>query len=83
MFDLRMRKTPSRIVLLQVAKSLQRERERKGISMTRLAKEAGLSQQMVSYVERGLRKPTLDTLLRNANVLKVDLWKIVRTASKR
>lgn len=78
-----MRKTQSRSVSLRVAKLLQQERERKGISMTRLAQDAGLSQQMVSYVERSLRNPTLDTLLRIANVLKVDLWKIIRTASKR
>ena len=50
--------------------------------MTRLAQDAGLSQQMVSYVERGMRNPTLDTLLRMAEVLKIDLWKILRTASK-
>jgi transcriptional regulator with XRE-family HTH domain len=78
-----MRKTPSRIVSLQVAKLLQRERERQGISMTRLAKAAGLSQQMVSYVERGLRNPTLDTLLRITQVLKIDLWRILQSASKR
>ena len=78
-----MRKSQSRAVSLGVAKLLQQERERRGISMTRLAQDAGLSQQMVSYVERGLRNPTLDTLLRIANVLEVDLWKIVRQASKR
>ncbi len=78
-----MRKSPSRTVSLQVAKLLRRERERQEISMTRLAKDAGLSQQMVSYVERGLRNPTLDTLLRISTVLKVDLWKIIRAASER
>ncbi len=51
--------------------------------MTRLAQDAGLSQQMVSYVERGLRNPTLDTLLRIANVLEADLSAIIRKASKR
>jgi transcriptional regulator with XRE-family HTH domain len=39
--------------------------------MSQVASEAGLSQQMVSYVERGMRNPTLDTLLRIAGVLKV------------
>lgn len=76
-----MPKTPSRAVSLKVAKLLQGERERRGISMTRLAEEAGISQPMVSYVERGMRNPTLDTLLRIANVLEVDLWKVIRTAS--
>ena len=68
---------------LRVAKLLQQERERKGMSMTRLAQDAGLSQQMVSYVERGLRNPTLDTLLRISDVLEIDLSEIIRKASKR
>lgn len=51
--------------------------------MTELAKQSGLSQQMISYVERGMRKPTLDTLLRIARVLKVDLWKLLKTAGER
>jgi transcriptional regulator with XRE-family HTH domain len=78
-----MRKTQSRAVSLRVAKLLQQERERKGMSMTRLAQDAGLSQQMVSYVERGLRNPTLDTLLRISDVLEIDLSEIIRKASKR
>lgn len=51
--------------------------------MTQLAKQCGLSQQMISYVERGMRKPTLDTLLRIAGVLEVDLWKLLKTADER
>jgi len=49
--------------------------------MSQVASGAGLSQQMISYVERGMRNPTLDTLLRISKVLKLDLWKILRTAS--
>lgn len=49
--------------------------------MTKLAEESGLSQQMISYVERGMRSPTLDTLLRISTVLDVDLWKILKEAS--
>lgn len=40
--------------------------------MTALAEKAGLSQQMVSYVERGMRQPTLDTLLRISDALDAD-----------
>ena len=43
---------------------------------------AGLSQQMVSYVERGMRVPTLDTLLRLTDALNVDLWRILASATK-
>ena len=73
---------PSRRVVAEVARRLRAERLRRGISMTKLADESGLSQQMISYVERGMRSPTLDTLLRMAGVLKVDLWMILKSASK-
>lgn len=48
--------------------------------MNALAERAGLSQQMVSYVERELRTPTLETLLRLAAALEVDLWKLIKQA---
>lgn len=64
-----------------VVQLLREERQRKGISMTRLAEGAGLSQGMISLVERDLRNPTLDTLLRMAEVLEVDLWKVLQKAT--
>ena len=51
--------------------------------MVRLAKKSGLSVAMISYVERGLRSPTLDTLLRIAAALGVDLSKLLKQAAKR
>jgi transcriptional regulator with XRE-family HTH domain len=50
--------------------------------MNRLAEKSGLSQAMVSYVERGIRNPTLDTLLRIAGALNVDLARLIKQASK-
>jgi transcriptional regulator with XRE-family HTH domain len=67
----------------QVARILREERERRGISMTALAARAGLSQQMVSYVEREMRNPTLDTLLRITDELKVNLAGVIERAQKR
>jgi len=66
----------------EVAKLLKAEREKRRLSMTTVAAKAGLSQQMVSYVERGFRNPTLDTLLRIAGALDIDLAKIIARASK-
>ena len=77
------KKDVPRIVSLAVARLLQKERIRRGISMNRLAERSGLSRAMVSYVERGLRNATLDTLLRMANALDVDLSKLIKQASKR
>lgn len=65
-----------------VARILREERERRGLSMTALAEQAGLSHAMISFVEREIRNPSLETLLRIAFVLEVDLWIIMRRASK-
>jgi transcriptional regulator with XRE-family HTH domain len=48
--------------------------------MNRLAAEAGLSQQSVSYVERQMRIPSLDTLLRMTDALGVDLSALLARA---
>ncbi len=50
--------------------------------MTGLAERAGLSQQSVSYMEREMRVPNLDTLLRIAEVLKIDLGYVIQRAIK-
>jgi transcriptional regulator with XRE-family HTH domain len=65
-----------------VARLLREERLRRRLSMNSVAKKAGLSQQMVSYVERGLRNPTLDTLLRMTNALNINLSDLINRASK-
>ncbi|MEP6871975.1 MAG: helix-turn-helix transcriptional regulator [Anaerolineaceae bacterium] len=57
------------------------QRIKRGVSMNRVAKMAGLSQQMVSYVERGMRHPTRDTLLRIAGALEIELWKLLEKAT--
>jgi transcriptional regulator with XRE-family HTH domain len=67
-------------VIANVAKTLRETRERQGLSMSTVAERAGLSQQMVSYVERQMRIPTLDTLLRMSEALAIDLSDVVRDA---
>ena len=66
----------------QVIRLLREAREERGLSMNVLAQRAGLSQSMISLVERDLRNPTLDTLLRIAHVLEVDLGKIITQADQ-
>ncbi|HWX17264.1 MAG TPA: helix-turn-helix transcriptional regulator [Chthoniobacterales bacterium] len=72
-----------RAISLEVVRLLKKERIRSGISMNRLAEKAGLSQSMVSLLERGMRTPTLDTLLRISAALNVDLSKLLKRGSKR
>lgn len=67
----------------RVAELLRKERKRRQLSMSTVAERAGLSQQMVSYVERGLRNPTLDTLLRMAAAMKLDLAELLAAAQRK
>jgi len=48
--------------------------------MTVLAQRAGLSQQSVSYVEREMRIPNLDTLLRITGVLGIEPDELIKQA---
>ena len=66
-----------------MAELLRKERKRRQLSMSAVAEQAGLSQQMVSYVERGLRNPTLDTLLRMAAAMKLDLAELLAAAQRK
>jgi transcriptional regulator with XRE-family HTH domain len=50
--------------------------------MTALSEQAGLSQQSVSYIEREMRIPNLDTLLRITSVLKIDLAGVIKRAAE-
>lgn len=63
-----------------VARLLKEEREKRGLSLNLLAQKSGLSRQTISYVEREVQSPTLDTLLRLTMALEVDLAEIVRRA---
>jgi transcriptional regulator with XRE-family HTH domain len=65
-----------------VARLLREERERQGLSMNVVAQRSGLSHSIISLVERDLRNPTLDTLLRLAEVLNVDLGDVIKQARR-
>ena len=66
-----------------LAVRIRRERERQSLSMLAVAERAGLSQQMVSYLERGMRNPSLDTLIRVCDVLGLDLSALIAEAMKK
>jgi transcriptional regulator with XRE-family HTH domain len=69
------------IISAEVIRLLRQERQAQNLSVYRVAKDSGLSQQMIHYVERGMRNPTLDTLLRIAEALDVDLSRLIKRAS--
>ena len=69
-------------VALHVVRLLREEREKRGLSRNELAKRSGLSQSMISLLERDLRNPTLETLLRITEALEADLAKIIARARR-
>lgn len=79
-YSYRVAKSRVEMVSSAVVRLLRREREARGLSMNAVALKAGLSHSMVSRVERELRKPTLDTLLRISTAMDIDLWPLIRKA---
>lgn len=71
---------PVEEVCVRVAAILREERISQDLSLTRLAETAGLSRQAVSYIEQGKRIPALDTLLRIARVLNLNLADLITRA---
>ncbi len=69
-------------IAANVVRLLREEREKRGLSMNVVAQRAGLSHSIVSLVERDLRNPTLDTLLRIAEAIEIDLGEIITRARK-
>ena len=56
---------------LIVARNIKRLREEKKLSMDELAKLSGVSKSMLAQVERGEGNPTLSTLWKLSNGMKV------------
>ena len=73
-------KKSQQAVCSQVTKILRQEREKRGLSMNAVAERAGISQQMVSYVEREMRNPTLETLLRISAAIEIDFAHVMHQA---
>ncbi|MEB5485027.1 XRE family transcriptional regulator [Burkholderia pseudomallei] len=66
---------PSPIDLLSV--SLKRERERIGLSVSELAKRAGIAKSTLSQLETGTGNPSLETLWALAMALDVQITRLI------
>lgn len=64
----------------EIVRLLRKERERRKLSKYAVARRSGVSQSMLSLVERGLRNPTLELLLRVADGIGVDLDALIKKA---
>ena len=65
-----------------LATVLKKRREKAGFSMNRLAQEAGLVVQTISFIENGERRPNIETLARLAFALETTPSAILREAEK-
>lgn len=54
-------------------KQLQKYRERAGYSQEYLAEKIECSSIFISYIERGVKSPSLDTLIKLSNALDVSI----------
>jgi len=70
------------LVSSEVASILKKEREKRGLSMTRVAEMSGLSQGMISLIERQQRNPSLDSLLRICIALNIQLSSVLTEAER-
>ena len=70
-------------ICAEVVRLLVQERKRQKLSGNVLAEKAGLSQSLISSLETNPWNPTLDTLLRIGDVLKVDVGEVISQARKR
>lgn len=66
---------PSPIGLLSA--SLRRERERMGLSISELAKRAGIAKSTLSQLEAGVGNPSLETLWTLAMALDVQVTRLI------
>lgn len=64
------------------AQVVQKHREKKGISRAVLAEMAGLHQTYIGLLERGTRRPNLDTAKAIADALGLTLVQMVDEAEK-
>jgi transcriptional regulator with XRE-family HTH domain len=69
-------------VVTEIVRLLSEERKRRKLSNYLVSKRCGVSQSMLSQVERGLRNPTLELILRIADGIGADFPAIIKRAVK-
>ena len=70
------------VLRAEIIRLLREEREQRKLSKYAVAQRSGVSESMLSLVERGFRNPTLELMLRISDGIGVDLATIIRKAKK-
>ena len=65
----------------EIVRLLREERKRRKLSNYAVAQRSGVSESMLSLIERGLRNPTMEIMLRIADGIGADLSAIIKKAS--
>lgn len=65
-------------MLRTLGENIKKERIEKELSQEQLAEETGLHRTYISQLERGLRNPTITTLLKITKVLNVSLDALIK-----
>ena len=69
-------------VITEVVRLLQEERKKRGLSNYAICKRSGISQSAPGKIEKGERRPTLETALRISDAIGVDFTVILKKAWK-
>lgn len=59
-----------------IGKRIQELRKRQNLSQEQISEKADISPNYLSRIECGKENPTLDMLIKLANVLKVEMWEM-------
>lgn len=65
-------------VYKKLGKRLNQVRMQGGLTQERLAFDAGLNRAYIGYIERGERKPSIETMAKIAKVLKIELHELFK-----
>jgi transcriptional regulator with XRE-family HTH domain len=67
-------------VCAEIIRLLREERKQRKLSNYAVAQKSGVSESMLSLVDRGLRNPTMELILRIADGIGADLPAVVKKA---
>jgi len=67
----------------EIIRLLQQDRKRRKLSNYAVSQNSGVSESMLSLVERGLRHPTLELVLRIADGIGADLPALIKKAENK
>ena len=65
----------------EIIRLLREERERRQVSKYVVSQRSGVSESMLSLVERGFRNPTMELMLRIADAIGADLPALIQKAT--